>query len=263
MKNFVQPKVFLIGATKISLSDLAEYLNYTDQTEFAKEIDEARNQYLSDGEILCSFYAKLCYASLTTKKNKNISKVRGVYDNILNTIESQHESVFEHASLNFVITDCSRVFTHEIVRHRVGTAFSQTSGRYVRTDELNIVVDPILESVYENVEHVRSYLEDAYKFIEHKMLDGITDFDEKKRRTSALRRILPNGQANEIGFTINLRSLRHLIELRTSRHAEWEIRVIFNQIAELVKDKYPGIFADAKYENIRSLNEITFKNKKI
>ena len=108
------------------------------------------------------------------------------------------------------------------------------------------------------------YTESVYKIIEDKVgVHGITDFNLKKKLTSALRRILPNGQANEIGFTLNLRSLRHTITMRTNRHAEWEIRCIFNQIYDLVREKYPAIFSDAKTEEIDNLKEVTFSTVKI
>jgi thymidylate synthase (FAD) len=261
--NFVLPKVFFIGSTSLNLDSIKEYLEETNQTSFIEEIEQAEKEGLNRGEILCSFYAKLCYASLTTTKNKNISKVRAISDNLLNILETGHGSVLEHCYLNFVVTDCSRVFTHELVRHRVGTSFSQTSGRYVRNDVLKLVVDPILEPVQREIEILRKQIEDGYKAIETRMMDGVEDFSKKKKITSALRRIMPNGQSNEIGFGCNLRTLRQTIEARTSRHAEWEIRVIFNQIYLLVKDKYPMIFSDSKVELIDNEYEITFKNKKI
>ena len=263
-KNFVLPKVFFIGATDIDLNELVRYLEYTDQKEFIEDIASGINEGLNRGEILCSFYAKLCYASLTNKKNKNISKIRSIHDNILSILDTGHGSVLEHCNLNFVVTNCSRVYTHELVRHRVGTAFSQTSGRYVRNDELNIIYDPILDPIKEDCEQLRQYIENWYKKVQLKSgLEDMTDFGKKKKMTSALRRFMPNGQSNEIGFSVNLRTLRQTIEARTSEHAEWEIRLIFNQIYELVKDKYPAIFSDAKLKMIDGQNEITFKNKKI
>ncbi|MES3038269.1 MAG: FAD-dependent thymidylate synthase, partial [Bdellovibrionota bacterium] len=173
-------------------------------------------------------------------------------------------SVFEHCFLNFVVTNASRIYTHEMVRHRAGTAFSQTSGRYVRNDELNIVVDPILEPIYDLVEEARAYLEDWRLRAEEKI--GVNEeksFAKKKKITSALRRLSPNAQSNELGFSLNIRTLRQTIEARTSEHAEWEIRLIFNQVYDLVFKSYPAIFADAKLELIDGLNQITFKNKKI
>ena len=76
-KNFVLPQTYLTGYT-VFADGLFQYLKDTDQEEFLNDIKEAKEKGLSDGEILCSFYAKACYASLTTKKNKNISKIRGI-----------------------------------------------------------------------------------------------------------------------------------------------------------------------------------------
>lgn len=243
---------------------MREYLKDTDQEEFLKEYIEAIDAGLDGGEILCSFYAKACYASLTTKKNKNISQTRSIAENIAGVIDSGHGSVFEHCNINFMVTNCSRVYTHEQVRHRVGVAYSQTSGRYVRSDILNVVIDPILEPAYDLVEEARLYLENWYKRMEERLkIDSVKDFSTKKKLTSAMRRMLPNGQANEIGYTLNLRTARHTIETRTSRHAEWEIRFIYNQIYKILKKKYKAMFFDAHEEEVESLLEVTFKNKKL
>jgi thymidylate synthase (FAD) len=263
-KNFVNPETYFVGCTQANLPELTRYLRDTDQEIFAEEIEQAEKEGISDGEILCSFYAKLCYASLSLGKNKNISKIRAIKDNIIGTIESGHGSVLEHCQLNFLVKDCSRVYTHEQVRHRVGSAYSQTSGRYVRTDKLNVVIDPILAPAYDLVEEAREYLEKWYKKVEERLdIQNEKSFAKKKKLTSAMRRMMPNGHSNELGFSLNLRSLRHLIELRSSRHAEWEIRLIFNQVYNLIKNKYPAIFLDASTEEVDGLLEITFKNKKI
>ena len=263
-KHFLTPKVYLVGYTTVSQDGLMDYLRDTDQLEFSEQIQAALDEGSDMGEILCSFYAKACYASLTTKKNKNITKTRSIYDNIVGILDSGHGSVTEHCSMNFMITNCSRVFTHELVRHRVGTAFSQTSGRYVRSDELNVIIDPILEPAYDLVEEARAFLQDWYKRLETRLqINEIKNFDVKKKLTSAMRRMLPNGQANEMGVSLNIRSLRHTIEMRTSRHAEWEIREIYNQIYKIVKKKYTVMFCDAKEELIEGLLEVTFKNKKV
>ncbi len=263
--QILQPKTYFVGATSVNGDELVRYLRDTDQEEFLASIQQAQNEGLSEGEILCSFYAKLCYAALTTKKNENISKVRDIRSNIEGTILSGHGSVFEHVYLNFVVNNCSRVFTHELVRHRVGTSFSQTSGRYVRSDKLDLVIDPILAPITGEILELQDHLETWYAIAVEKMglsADGLP-FDQKKKITSALRRLLPNGQANEMGFGLNLRSLRHLIQLRTSRHAEWEIRLVFNQIYDLVHAKYPAMFHDVNVEVVDGLCEITFTTARL
>lgn len=258
MGKFVTPKVYLVGKTVMDLIGLRAYLDDTGNEEFLREIEKALGRGLSGAEILCSFFAKLCYASLTVGKNDNITKVRDVWDNLVATFDSGHGSVFEHAQLNFVVTNCSRVYTHEQVRHRVGTAYSQTSGRYVRGDEINLVFDPILEPVRDHIETLLSYTEDAYNRMVRLMdLDNMKDFSQKKKITSALRRILPNGQSNEMGMSLNLRTLRHTVMVRTSRHAEWEIRQIYGQVYQIVKEMMPLAFHGAQEEMIDNVPEVT------
>lgn len=258
MGKLVTPTVHLIGYTTMDTRGMAEYLRATDNQDFLASIEAAREEGLSDGEILTSFFAKLCYASLTLGKNANVSRIRDIPSNLLNTIDQGHGSVWEHCSINFVVRDCSRVFTHELVRHRVGTAFSQTSGRYVRGDDVNIVFDPVLEPVRVEVENCQYLIEDCYRQMVMKMgLDEMKDFDRKKKVTSALRRILPNGQSNEIGFSVNLRALRHTVQVRTGRHAEWEIREVFSQIYKLVKVRFPLLFHGATEEEVGGIVEVS------
>ena len=263
--KLVTPETYFVGATAANFDELRRYLEDTDQTEFWDAMGNAQVEGLSDGEILISYYAKLCYAALTTKKNENISRVRNIHDNLIGTIASGHGSVFEHCYLNFTVANCSRVLTHELVRHRVGTSFSQTSGRYVRSEALNLVIDPILAPINNAITDLQEVLEDWYAGAVDRMglNDSLMPFDQKKKITSALRRLMPNGQANEIGFGVNLRSLRNLIVLRTSRHAESEIRLVFNQIANLVRAKYPTLFEDEKRIAIDGLYEITFSTDKL
>lgn len=259
MGKLVKPEVYFIGATGIEMEGLTAYLKASGNEDFYRSMVSARDEaHLSDGEILISFYAKLCYASLTVGKNANISRTRDIPDNLKACWDQGHGSVWEHCQLNFVVRNCSRVFTHEIVRHRTGTAFSQTSGRYVRGDSVDIVFDPILESVRAEVETLQHLIEERYRIMVDKMgLNTMNDFTRKKKITSALRRLLPNGQSNEIGFSCNLRSLRHIVQLRTSRHAEWEIRLVFGKIYHLLKDRFPLLFYGAKEEVIDDLVEVS------
>jgi thymidylate synthase (FAD) len=263
--KLLTPETYFMGATAVNFGELQRYLHDTDQAEFMDAIAQAKTEGLSDGEVLVSYYAKLCYAALTTRKNENISRVRNIQDNLEGTIKSGHGSVFEHCYLNFTVANCSRVFTHELVRHRVGTSFSQTSGRYVRSEALNLVIDPILAPITDEIKYIQATLEQWYATAVEAMGLNNPDmpFSEKKKITSALRRLMPNGQANEIGFGVNLRSLRNLLVLRTSRHAEWEIRLVFNQILVLVEKRFPALFHDIKKELVDGLFEVTFSTDKL
>lgn len=258
--NKVDPQTYLIGMTTLDFEGLGKYLLDTGQSEFLEVITTARSEGISDGEIICSFYAKLCYKALTTGRNANITRTRNISDNIEGCFDSGHGSVFEHCWFNFVTTNCSRVFTHELVRHRVGTAFSQTSGRYVRSDVLDLVIgDPVLTPYISEIEKLGETIEAGYNEVMKSIDWGSMDFGKKKKLTSALRRLLPNGQANEIGWSVNIRALRHLVNMRTSRHAEWEIRKVFEEVYLIVKDKFPKVFYGAKEETVEGILEIKIK----
>lgn len=276
MGNLVQPRTYLIGVSEADLTSITRYLHDTGQEEFLEDIQKASSLGISSGEIMCSMFAKLCYASLVVGKNANVSKTRDIDANIRGCFDTGHSSVFEHCQLNFLTTNCSRVLTHELVRHRVGMAFSQTSGRYCRLDSINLVWDPILDPVKDlflqalsDIETVvylsecrlglrkppaeapdclpEACLDAPAKSEELKWVpDNSFDFDRRKALTSAIRRIAPNGQANEIAWSANIRSLRHLIMVRTAPAAETEIRIVANQAYDLSKAKMPLLFHGAK-----------------
>lgn len=140
--------------------------------------------------------------------------------------------------------------THELVRHRAGSAFSQESLRYVRLTDIGFRVPdalaPVRDQVLEIVERLEQFQVDAASEL------GIDDdgvpFHVKKEVTSALRRLAPLGLSTDIVFTANLRTLRHVIAMRTALGAEEELRLVFGRIAEIMQAEAPGIFQDFRRE---------------
>ena len=131
MANTVEPKVFLIGESKVNQEGLQSLLQHLGTPQWASDAP-------SDIELLCEVYGRACYRSFGTELNPNITRVRTTSKSYLtNIIESGDGSVLEHGVANFFIANVSRVFTHELVRHRVGTAISQESLRFVRLTDLD------------------------------------------------------------------------------------------------------------------------------
>jgi len=259
-----KPVVHLVARTALTPESIAEYLNATGNEDFMLTMQAAFDEGLSDLEVLVSMMAKLCYKSLTLGHNDNVTRIRDIRSNIESAIASGHGSVLEHASMSFIVRDCSRIFTHELVRHRAGTAFSQNSGRYIRLDSIDIVTDPILEPVEDDIQEIAEYVEAKYSQMAFRL--GLTDpqskmdFTQKKKITSALRRIAPNGQTNEIGFSLNLRALRFVIQKRTDKAAEWEIRHVFAQVYEIARGIVPTLFCDEVVEIVDGLPMVSFKH---
>jgi thymidylate synthase (FAD) len=75
-------------------------------------------------------------------------------------------------------------------------------------------------------------------------------FEEKKRVTSALRRILPEGLATNVIWTANHRTIRWAVETRTNPSAEIEIRRVFGSVAQICKRDYPLLYGDFRQKTL-------------
>ena len=166
-----------------------------------------------------------------------------------NILASAHGSVLEHASFSFVLHNVSRVFTHELVRHRPGTAISQESLRFVRLADIPFWFPEWAQDDAELMKRATALLEQMEEFQRwmagHFGLDdeGVK-FGEKKHKTSFMRRFAPDGVATGLVWTANIRTLRHTIEARTDLGAEEEIRLVFGKIGELMRAEAPALFGD-------------------
>ena len=106
----------------------------------------------NQAELLVEFGGRSCYRSWEPGLNPNVRKIRtDQREYFANILRSGHGSVLEHANYSFALRNVSRVFTHELVRHRAGSAFSQESLRYVRLTDIGFRVPPALEPMREQV----------------------------------------------------------------------------------------------------------------
>lgn len=244
----VQPQVFKIAETVVNQDEVEKALSaqgwFTDHV--AKMLTEVACGRSSDADLLTELSGRICYRSFGVGLNPNVTQIRTdskAY--IANTLEKGDGSIFEHASLTFAFLNVSRIFTHELVRHRVGVAISQESMRYVRVTDIGMWLPPELsqeqrELMELTVRQAESYYHD---------LEASFDWDtmtmpQKKAATSALRRIIPDGIATNIIWTTNHRNLRHVLEMRTDPAAEIEIRQVFDEVGRIVKTEYPVIYQD-------------------
>ncbi len=240
------PSVHLIARPSIDLDAMRGYLSDVGGAAWL-ERREGEAGERNDAQLLVEFCGRLCYRSWEPGLNKNVSRVRhdqGEY--LRNLLSSLHGSVLEHANYTFVFRHVSRVFTHELVRHRAGSAFSQESLRYVRLTDLGFRVPAALEPVRDQVINLVEQLEEFQISAADAL--GLDDegvpFSVKKEVTSALRRLAPIGLSTDIVWTANLRTLRHVIEMRTAAGAEEELRTVFDQVARIICAEAPALFQD-------------------
>lgn len=251
----------------------------------------------SSGEALIEVGGRLCYKAFGTELNKNLTRVReGNFDYIGNILKQKHGSVITHAHCSFALLNVSRILTHELVRHGTGTGFSQESGRFVRVDDIGFVPADALSAT--SLEGLAEYSADAFGVEDQKQWAQETseEFDQamdgwlkqgekllvhyanklglnnpkapfglKKKVTSALRRYLPNGQANNILVTANHRAWRWMVESRTSFGAEEEIRQVFYDIGVELQKRYPALYQDMNHSeaNDTDIPQLTFLYSKV
>lgn len=182
-------------------------------------------------DLLPEFAGRVCYDSFANPRpGGNPAYLEHIRD-------VGHTSILEHASLTFLIENVSRSVTHELVRHRVGTAFSQESQRYVDQSEVDFIVPPALDDrgIFDAVtESCRS----AYVALMSRLRGT------HKQRREAARSVLPNATPTTIVVTMNLRALRHFITLRASSHADAEIRGLAVELFRHGRKYAPNVFAD-------------------
>ncbi len=249
--KFVEPQVFLIGETRIDAAQVKEMLGAIGGSIATEWFSKTQKASRSEGELLTEVAGRLCYKSFGVGLNPNVTKIRQSSEEyIQNTLSKGDGSIFEHATCTFAFINVSRVFTHELVMHRVGVAISQESLRYVRPSELSFWLPPELAGKKAKVKTIVENIEGSYKDLEGEFDWESMNFDVKKRITSALRRIAPDGMATSIIWTANHRTIRHVIAMRTAEAAEVEIRYVFDKVARTMKEKFPLIYADFEHTEL-------------
>jgi thymidylate synthase (FAD) len=254
-----EPGVAMIGATAVNISNLEKFLN-----GFPKEYNFP--EYLNDPTILSPYEqlvkvaGQVCYASFGEKRTWNVN----VSPYVLNLIQSGHGSVLQHVNFSFLFYGISRSFTHEMVRHGAGTAFSQLSQRYVSGRVLRFVERPEyqndeflhqkfinrIEKAYDEYEEIAEYLAKKQQEGSSQILTAEHKTDLRKKVQQAARSVLPNETETSKIMTANVRAWRHIINMRASEHAEVEIRKGAFKIYEILNQVAPVMFQDFEVVNL-------------
>lgn len=248
--------------------------------EFTDYWNQPPNENDSDAETLIQFAGQLCYLSL----GPNGTRLANADRYIGHLIDAGHTSVLEHASVSVLAWGVSRSLTHELVRHRVGVAYSQVSQRYTAGPTLRFVEgpefsgDPELRARFESkIDRAAAEYAELVEILYRKQEaadvayaqtlttkltpDGIGEAvksvlsDEsktarRKKVQGAARRELPNQTEAPILFTYNLRAWRHFFFMRATAAAEVEIRALAMVLFDQLRDYAPAVFADFEVINL-------------
>jgi thymidylate synthase (FAD) len=262
---YFEPKVILLARPSLVVEGIRELLTAEyghDDSRMTQTIHSAWKRGPDDGqgEGLCELMGRMCYGSFGEKQGRV-----GAEAYMQNIMEGGHGSVLEHAMWSFAITRVSRGFTHQMVRHGEGTAFSQESQHFIRYAEEGearpggatgaaFCATGIPESeVGAFLVSCKDSLED-YEELWKRLKESMPAVDHLggARRQSAIRKVvsgmarglLPNAMESRLGFSANARALRHICQARGTADNTLEIRLVAVQLARTMREEAPAIFGD-------------------
>lgn len=154
-------------------------------------------------------------------------------------IKKGHHSVLEHAYATFRITGVSRAFTHQLVRHRM-CSYTQQSQRYVDESNFNYIEPESIKNNPKAHSIFTEFVDDAKRVYSELQSLGIENEDA--------RFVLPNTVESQIVVTANIREWRHIVEIRGSPEAQWEIRKVAVEILRILKKYTPTAFEDLEID---------------
>lgn len=155
-------------------------------------------------------------------------------DRVLN--KHKHSSVAEHIVYSFTIDGISRACLQQLTRHRIGS-FTVESTRYTLSKELKSE-QPFTEYTdFDSQEYLQDGYERACKYLvmtenEHVnrysilALDNLRDLLVAGISNDIAKYALPEAYKVRLQWTINARSLQNFLQLRSSKDALWEIRLL-------------------------------------
>ncbi len=133
----------------------------------------------------------------------------------------------------FEIEDCSRVTTHQLVRHRIAS-YDQESQRFSSASREGFITPPSVQSNESALRVFDEALKAAYQAFEKMIALGVPKEDA--------RYVLPHAIRTKLVMTVTARSLMHIVWQRTALQAQWEIRELVNSMLSLAREATPELW---------------------
>lgn len=164
-------------------------------------------------------------------------------------IDSTHGVPTRGMRFIFEISEVSRVFSHEFVRHELGVIKVQRSQRFVSEDGFGYVTpDALLDirclvkvPIYSPDGALLTFVEtwlsfNAYQDITSQMYKGFRTQGAKKEDA---RYVLSNATFTKLRVIANWEGMENGYSRRGCMRAQWEIRDVFELMKEEIEDAFP------------------------
>ena len=151
-------------------------------------------------------------------------------------VDSGHLATLRFAYATVRITGISRVCSHQLVRV-AHAGVLQRSQRYVKESAVEYVDPPMLP-------HLPQPLRDRWAAIQRDaeaLYLDLTNHHILKKEDA--RYILPQGCTTSLRITGNFQMWLDLLDNRTDKAAQWEVRAVALEIKRLLAEHAPGVFS--------------------
>ena len=182
-----------------------------------------------------------CYGNEPHSDNE---KVKARINRVANV--SKHASTIEHLSYSFDIDGISMACLQELARHRIAS-YTVKSSRYT----LQELKDEVQLNYKEDVLHLIDTVVSKYCVLTENHLVNA----KIARQLVNLRSVIIDGVPNDIAkycmpeayktslvMTINARSLQNFLELRSSKHALWEIQYLAKAMYDAIPEEHKFLY---------------------
>lgn len=174
------------------------------------------------------------------------SKIKARINRVANV--SKHASTIEHLTYTFDINGISRACLQELARHRIAS-YTVKSSRYTLQElrsELPFETseDLIRVEKYCVIPNMGSYNDEDLIISEAILLNL-----ETLRKSLSLgvsndiaKYCMPEAYKTSLVMTINARALQNFLELRSSKHALWEIQNLAKAMYDVLPENHKFLF---------------------
>ncbi len=238
-------RLYLVAATNLRKDGYRKFLG--DRSLEWKESKKAKS-----GQRLIELAGRVCYLSFGQRRPLKRQSPKSNTEYVRHLIEQKHESVLEHSSYSILADHISRGLSHQLVRHRIGFAFSQLSQQY-HDESLATFVAPwglrANDGVAKQWRRAMRTSKNAYKSIatalEKSTYASSLSKKERARAVRSLARtVLPAATSTTLMITGNVRAWRHLLDVRGAISGDFEMRNFCVQAISLLVAEAPDLFFD-------------------
>lgn len=183
-----------------------------------------------------------CYGN---KPHSDKEKVKARINRVANV--SKHASTIEHLSYSLDIDGISRACLQELARHRIAS-YTVRSSRYTLQELKNEArfLDSEDYAEKEDIERASKYIVFTGDIlVDHcsvEALDNLRYLISIGIPNDKAKYCMPDAYKTSLVMTINARALQNFLELRSSKHALWEIQLLAKAMYDVLPNDHKFLY---------------------